>query len=169
MRSVAGLIRRRGGIYAWQRAIPASGAFVDVDSRSPKLTAGGARVATGPTGEAYSTPYRVRAYFSKKTSAVFAQMWGLLDESDAQLDVAVPFSPEPDNGIMLPSRADLAAWNEGRFTVFPPNSTLDELTLVARDRFVIAGVRYVVKSAVVPLQDAGRIVAWRMLIGADSF
>ena len=170
MRPVAGLIRRRGGIYAWQRAIPASGAFVDIDSRSPRLTAGGPRVPTGPTGEGYAMPYRVRAYFSKKTSGVFAQMFGMLDERDAQLDVAVPFAAEPNNGILLPARSDLLAWNEGRFTVFPPNVTPStDITLVARYRFIIAGVRYVVKAAAIPLQDNGRTVAWRLLIGADTF
>jgi len=153
----------------WERAIPATGVAVDIDSRSPKLTAGGPRVIGGPTGESYALPYRVRGYFSKKTTSVFSQMFGMLDERDAQLDLAVPFAPEPHNGVVFPARMDLMAWNAGRFTLFPPQAALDDLTLIARDRFTIGGVRYIVKSAAVPLQDANRTIAWRLLIGAETF
>jgi hypothetical protein len=170
VRSVAGLIRRRGTIIAWEPARPASGDVVHQDSREPRLTAGGARVATGPTGETYPFTYRVRGYFSKKTTAVFAQMWGLLDQRDAQLDIAVPFAPEPENGIIVPARSALDAWNRGAFAQFPPNAMpTEDLTLAARDRFTIAGTRYVVKSAAVPIQDNNITIAWRLLIGADTF
>jgi hypothetical protein len=170
VRPVAGLIRRRGIIVEWQHAIPATGDFVDQDSRAPRLTAGGPRIPTGPTGEWYTRAYRCRVYFSKKTTSVFSQMWGMLDERDAQLDLAVPFAPEPEHGITLPERRELDAWNRGQFTQFPPNFTPGaDLTLIARDRFRIDGVRYVVKAAAVPLQDANVTIAYRLLIGADTF
>jgi hypothetical protein len=170
VRSVAGLIRRRGTIVEWQHAIPATGDFLDKDSRAPRLTAGGPRIPTGPTGEWYTRPYRVRVYYSRKTSAAFAEMFGMLDERDAQLDLAVPFAPEPNNGIVTPDHIDLQAWNSGRFTQFPINDMPQEdLTAIARDRFTIGGVRYVVKSASVSIQDNNAVVAWRLLVGATTF
>jgi len=170
VRSVAGLIRRRGSVALWEHAIPASGPFVDEDARVPRLTAGGVRTATGPTGERYGPPHAVRAYFSKRTTSVLSQTWGMVDERDAQLDVAVPFAPEPENGILLPAHAD--AWNRGAFAQFPPNvlpGAGDDLTLIARDRFTIAGIRYIVKAAAVPIQDNNITIAWRLLIGAATF
>jgi len=170
VRSVAGLIRRRGIVCEWAHAISPHGNFVDRDARTLRLSAGGARIPTGPTGEWYARPYTVRAYFSKKTTSVFAQMYGLLDERDAQLDLAVPFAPEPERGIVTPARHDLEAWNAGRFTQFPINTEPSaDLSLVARDRFLINGTRYIVKSAAVPLQDQNATIAWRLLIGADTF
>ena len=154
---------------SWYRAVPASGEFVDEDTRSPRLNAGEPRIPPGPTGEWYHRPYLVRGYFSTKTTATFAQYYGLLDERDAQLDVAVPFAPEPHVGIVLPARRDLEAWNAGQFAVFPRNVTPSaDLTLVARDRFLINEIRYIVKSAPVEIQDASVTIAWRMLLGADT-
>ena len=168
--AVSALIRRRGNIISWQHATPASGAIVDEDTREPRLNVGGARIAMGPTGESYGVPYACRGYFSTKTAAIFAQLYGMQDERDAQLDVAVPFAPEPEYGIVLPAPADYAAWNTGTFTQFAPNPMpAATLTLIARDRFVINGVRFIVKVAAVPIQDANVTVAWRILLGADTF
>jgi hypothetical protein len=170
VRSVAGLIRRRGNLIEWQHAIPAHGDFVDRDSRSPRLTAGGPRIPTGPTGEWYARPHLVRGYFSKKTAAIYSQAYGLVDERDAQLDLAVPFAPEPHVGIVALPHVESEAWQRGWFTQFPPNVTPSvDLELIARDLFLIGGVRYIVKTPAIAIQDKNVTVAWRLLIGADTY
>jgi hypothetical protein len=167
VRGVAGLIRRRGSIVTWQHAIPLSGVAVDALTQNPKLSAGGPRKAMGPTGEDYVDPIPVRAYVSKKAASAFSQVYGLLDQRDVQLDLAYPFAPEPENGILIPDADLLSSYNAGQFCVW--GSADDETQLVARDKFVIDGISYVVKASAVSLLDANRIVAWRLLLGALTY
>lgn len=174
MRSVAGLIRRRGQIVKWYHATSASGADIDPLTQNPRLTAGGPRTVagsvgqpmTGPTGEQYpDEPVLVRAYMSKKVSSAFSQIYGILDQNDAQLDLAVPFAPEPELGIKIEDKRLLEAYERGAFVQYPRRDD----RLVARDKFTIAGLDYIVKSRAVPLVDANRVVAWRLLIGAITY
>lgn len=166
---IAGLIRRRGLIVEWHHAIPASGDRVDPISLEPILTAGGARKALGPSGETYHDPVRVRAYWSKKVSAIFAKQYGILDERDSQLDIAARFVPEPALGIEITDPELRAAYEAGNFCDLTRPDDFDSHELIARDKFVINGVTWIVKSAAVPIVDANRTVAWRLLIGAQTY
>jgi hypothetical protein len=168
--AVVNLIRRRGNIVAWQHAVPASGYDVDAASRSLRLPAGGPRVVTGPDGETYGPSYLVRAYVSKKISAAIMQTYGVQDSRDSQVDVVGTFQPEPANGIVLPDTETLAAYNAGNFCAYPQNAPQAvSLELIARDRFIINGLTYVVKAAAIPIQDSNVTVAWRILVGATTF
>ncbi len=124
----------------------------------------------GPTGESYGTPYLVRAYISSKVSSLSYQMTGMQDVRDAKIDVYACFAPEPDNGIVLPDAKTLADYNAGKFCVYPRNSpdALD-LALLARDRFTFQNIRYIVKSAAVPIQDNNITLAWRIFVSAQTF
>ncbi len=168
--AVANLIRNRGNIITWQHAIPASGNDIDAASRNLRLPAAGPRVVTGPSGETYGKPYLVRAYISKKISSAIMQTYGVQDSRDSQLDLVATFQPEPHNGIVCPDADTLAAYNAGNFCVYPHNDPLAvSLELIARDKFIINGVTWVVKAAAVPIQDSNVTVAWRLLIGATTF
>jgi hypothetical protein len=165
---VAGQIRRLGQIVKWYHAIPASGDRVDVIAGQPILTAGGPRVAMGPQGESYADPVLVRAFWSKKVSSIFIKQFGTLDENDAQLTVAAIYAPEPALDVICSDRRLLTAFNEGRFANLRTNDEKNEL--IARDKFVISGTTWIVKSRAVPIVAPGGVtVARRLLLGAMTY
>lgn len=157
---IAGLIRRRGSIVQWYHAIPASGNRVDPLTKQPILQAGGPRKPMGPTGETYYDPVNLRAYWSKKVSDVFLKQYGVVDQSDSQLNIAIPFAPEPLQQIQILDPDLLAAFNNGDFVHLAKDDTL-----LARDKFKIGGAHWVVKARAIPIVDANRTVAFRLLIG----
>ena len=159
---VDSLLARRGSIVLWQHAIPPDTSTVDPFTGAVPLHAFGPKKQMGPLGEMYAPPYQVRGYLQAKQTTTFTEVYGLVDDRTMQLTVgAVRFNDLADGIHSLP--LDLQAfYDRGEFIQFQKGQT------VARDRFLIEGLRWTVKSSAVPIIDKNKVVAWRMFVAAET-
>lgn len=156
------LYRRRGSVLVWQHANPTDPEDVDPLTQGVRLSAGGRREKFGKMGETYSYGYRVFGYLQSKIASTFSEVFGMVDDRQMQLTVPARHSSDVSLGIR-PLPADLEAlYTAGKFI------THDKGGSIARDRFVHAGINYVVKASSVPIIDHNVTIAWRMLVAADT-
>lgn len=159
---VVGLYRRRGSVLLWQHAHSAEPENVDPLTQGLRLSAGGRREKFGKMGETYSYGYKILGYLQSKVTTTFSEVFGMVDDRQMQLTVPVLHFSDVYLGIR-PLPDDLGKlYTAGKFV------THDKGGLIARDRFVHAGINYVVKASSVPIIDHDVTIAWRMLVAADT-
>jgi hypothetical protein len=164
--AVRGLIQRRGNVLTWYHAIPPDPGTINPAMGQPTASLGGPKLAPGTFGEQYpTTPHNIRDFLSSKFTQAQMQLWGNIEIGDMQLDVAVPFRPEPAVGIVPLPPDLLCVYNEGRFAqVKRKGTTMDAPQTMAFDRFGYAGRLWIARARAVPLVDQNVTFAYRILV-----
>ena len=160
--SVVSLYSRRGSILLWEHAHPPARDDVDPFTGSVKAAVGGPRKEAGPFGEIYGAPYEVNGYLQSKITTVFTEVYGMVDDRTMQLTLPVQRPTDLTRGIRPLPIPLQEAYTKGHFLTF------ERKELVARDRFTHNGIRWIVKSAAVPLIDLDTTLAWRILVAAQT-
>lgn len=154
-------------MVGWLHAQPPDPNTIDPLTRGPKASLGGPPLAPGAFGETYPPDVeaaQIRAYLSNKAMTATFQKFGIVEVGDLQMDVAVPFSPEPYFNIVQLEQPLVTAYNAGEFANVAPGPQ----KTVTFDQFIIGGVKWVAKARPVPLLDANVVIAWRLLIARKS-
>lgn len=170
IQAVQWLLSRRGNVIDWYHATAPDPGTINTAMGQPMASLGGPKLPVGTFGESYPTcPVKIRAFLSSKFTQAQMQLWGIIEPGDMQLDVSLPFMPEPSVGIVALPPELLAVYNAGQFAqVTRIGVTYDNPRTMTFDRFGYGGKLWIAKARAVPLVDANTTFAYRILISEFS-